>query len=69
MFVLKSEYKLPVIAHFDLDCFFVAVERIKNPRLRGKPVIIGGDPLGISNMFSLGRAGVRAGVGIGTGIH
>jgi len=30
------------IAHFDLDCFFVAVERLKNSRLIGKPVIVGG---------------------------
>jgi DNA polymerase-4 len=30
------------IAHFDLDSFFVAVERLKNPRLAGKPVIVGG---------------------------
>jgi len=32
------------IAHFDLDCFFVAVERLKNPGLIGKPVIVGGNP-------------------------
>jgi DNA polymerase-4 len=32
------------IAHFDLDSFFVAVERIKNPALIGKPVIVGGEP-------------------------
>ncbi len=32
------------IAHLDLDCFFVSVERIKNPALKGKPVIVGGSP-------------------------
>ena len=30
------------IAHFDLDTFFVSVERLANPLLIGKPVIIGG---------------------------
>ncbi|HYC84958.1 MAG TPA: DNA polymerase IV [Chryseosolibacter sp.] len=30
------------IIHLDLDAFFVAVECKKNPKLRGKPLIIGG---------------------------
>jgi DNA polymerase-4 len=30
------------ILHLDLDTFFVSVERLKNSRLIGKPVIIGG---------------------------
>lgn len=30
------------IAHFDLDAFFVSVECLKNSRLRGKPLLVGG---------------------------
>lgn len=30
------------IVHLDLDTFFVSVECLKNPRLKGKPLLIGG---------------------------
>jgi DNA polymerase IV len=32
------------VMHCDLDCFYAAAEELDHPSLRGKPVIVGGDP-------------------------
>ncbi|HEY8394197.1 MAG TPA: DNA polymerase IV [Thermaerobacter sp.] len=32
------------VLHCDLDAFFAAVEQLDHPELRGRPVIVGGDP-------------------------
>ena len=46
--VLNSmSQSLPYIAHFDLDSFFVSVEIINNPSLKGKPVLVGGYERGV----------------------
>src|SRR4051812_9319126 len=35
-----------ILAHLDMDAFFAAVEELEQPELRGRPLVVGGDPHG-----------------------
>ncbi|MFZ1783944.1 MAG: DNA polymerase IV [Ferruginibacter sp.] len=53
-----------IIAHLDLDTFFVSVELLKHPEHRGKPVFVGGRDRGVvtSASYEARQFGVRSGM-------
>lgn len=52
----------PCVAHLDLDAFFAAVEELESPELRGKPLVVGGDPHGRGVVATANYAARRFGV-------
>lgn len=56
--------KQRIIAHYDLDTFFVSVERKKDSRLNGKPMMIGGSERGVvaSCSYEARKFGVHSGM-------
>jgi DNA polymerase-4 len=51
----------PVILHVDIDAFFASIEQQRDPRLRGRPVIVGAGVIA-SCSYEARRFGLRAGM-------
>ena len=67
-----KEGKLKTVAHLDLDSFFVSVERLANPRLRERPVLVGGtDSRGVvaSCSYEARKFGVHSAMPVRTALQ
>jgi DNA polymerase IV len=51
-----------IVAHLDLDAFFAAVEELERPELRGRPLVVGGDPHGRGVVATANYAARRFGI-------
>src|SRR5207244_10016579 len=51
------------ILHVDIDAFFAAIEQVRDPRLAGRPVIVGAGVIA-SCSYEARRFGLRAGMAL-----
>src|SRR5262245_30414393 len=64
----KSQGKRAIL-HVDMDAFFASIEQLYNPRLRGVPVLVCGDPDGRSVVatasYEARPYGIKCGMPVG----
>ena len=53
----------PAILHLDIDAFFAAIEQLRDPRLRGRPVIVGAGVIA-SCSYEARACGCKAGLSL-----
>jgi nucleotidyltransferase/DNA polymerase involved in DNA repair len=51
------------VLHVDIDAFFAAIEQQRDPRLKGKPVIVGAGVIA-SCSYEARKFGLRAGMSL-----
>jgi DNA polymerase IV len=54
----------PAILHLDIDAFFASIEQLRDPRLRGKPVVVGAGVIA-SCSYEARAYGCKAGMSLG----
>jgi DNA polymerase-4 len=52
----------PVILYAEVPHFYAAIERTRHPELRGRPILVGGDPRKRGQVQSASREAIEAGV-------